>query len=169
MGGFVTLRLAARHPELLRTVTAVGASSEEEYQLADFAPLAEALGQDGGAAANVEMLLHIMFGDSTLANGGRVVDHWRSYMSALDTSIRDAAYQVIHRGRIYEELEGVTVPVLAIAGDEDHVYPQPISGSNIAAAAGGRDETIMRAGHSAPLEQPDVVAELLVKHFSQSA
>lgn len=169
MGGFVTLRLAARYPDLLRTATAMGASSEEEYQVDDFGPLAEALGQDGGSAANVETLLHIMFGDSTLAIGGPVVDHWRSYMSALDTSIRDAAYQVIHRGRICEELEGVTVPVLAIAGDEDHVYPPPISGSNIATATGGRDETVLRAGHSVPLEQPHAVAEILVKHFSQGA
>lgn len=110
-----------------------------------------------------------MFGDHTLARGGRVVDDWRSYMAALCTSIRDAAYQVIHQARIYEELEGVPVPVLAVAGDEDHVYPQPISGRNIAAATGGSDETVRGAGHSAPLEQPQVVADLLVKHFSRAA
>ena len=167
MGGFITLRLAARHPELLLTATAMGASAEEEYQLAEFGPLAEALGQDGAAAANVETLLYIMLGDTSLANGGDVVDHWRSYMSALDTSIGAAAHQVIHRGRIYEELHDVSVPVLAIAGDEDHAYPQPISGSNIATATQGRHETVSPAGHSVALEQPQIVAELLIKHFTQ--
>lgn len=169
LGGFVTLRLAARHPEVLLTVAALGASAEEEYQLAAFAPLAEALGQDGGAATQVETLLHIMFGDTSLASEDSAVAHWRTYMSALGPSIGDAAYQVINRGRIYEELQGVTVPVLAIAGDEDHAYPQPISGSNIAAATGGREETVVHAGHSVALEQPEVVAELLLKHFPQSA
>lgn len=169
LGGFVTLRLAARHPELLRTVTAMGASAEQEHQLAAFAPLAEALGQEGGAKANVETLLYIMFGDTSLASDDPVVDHWRAYMSALDTAIGDAAYQVINRSRIYEELEGVTVPVLAIAGEEDHAYPQPISGSNIAAATGGREETVARAGHSVALEQPEIVAQLLLTHLKQSA
>ena len=169
LGGFVTLRLAARHPEVLRTVAALGASAEEEYQLAAFAPLAEALGQEGGAATHVETLLHIMFGDTSLAGDNPVVDHWRSFMSDLGPSIGDAAYQVINRGRIYEELAGVTVPVLAIAGDEDHAYPQPISGSNIAAATGGREETVLGAGHSVALEQPDAVADLLLTHFKQSA
>jgi 3-oxoadipate enol-lactonase len=169
LGGFVTLRLAARHPELLHTVTAIGASSEEEHQLAAFGPLADSLGQEGGAAAIVEVLLHIMFGDTSLAGKNPVVDHWRSYMSELDTTIGDAAYQVIHRGRIYEELDGVKVPVLAIAGEEDHAYPQPISGSNIAAATGGREETVARAGHSVALEQPEIVAQLLLTHLKQGA
>ncbi|MCR1783772.1 alpha/beta hydrolase [Nocardioides carbamazepini] len=109
-----------------------------------------------------------MFGDTSLASDDTVVEHWRSSMSALDTTIGDAAYQVIHRGRIYEELHGVTVPVLAIAGDEDHAYPQPISGRNIAAATGGREETVPRAGHSVALEQPEIVAQLLLTHLEQS-
>lgn len=73
---------------------------------------------------------------------------------------------MIHRSRIYEELQGVSVPVLAIAGDEDHAYPQPIAGSNIAAATQGLHETVSPAGHSVALEQPQIVAELLIKHFT---
>jgi 3-oxoadipate enol-lactonase len=165
MGGFVALRLAVRHPELVRTAAALGSSAEEEYKRDEFAPLVEGLGGPGGAAASVETLLYIMFGDTALANGGPVLDHWRASMSDLGPSIRDAAYQVIHRTRILEELKGVAVPVLAIAGDEDHVYPQPISGINIADASGGTETTIAAAGHSVALEQPAAVAEALIKHF----
>jgi 3-oxoadipate enol-lactonase len=59
----------------------------------------------------------------------------------------------------------VTVPVLAVAGDEDHVYPQPISGINIADASDGTETTVAAAGHSVALEQPEAVAEILLKHF----
>ena len=165
MGGFVALRLAARHPELLRTAAALGSSSEEEYKRDEFAPLVEALGEPGGAAASVDTLLYIMFGDTALATGGPVIDHWRASMSELGPSIRDAAHQVIHRTRILEELKGTSVPVLAIAGAEDHVYQQPIAGINIADASGGTETTVAAAGHSVALEQPEAVAQLLLKHF----
>lgn len=164
MGGFVTLRLGVRHPDLVRTVAALGASAEEEHKLEEFAPLVEALGQHGGAPA-IDVLLHIMFGDATLTAGGPVVDHWRARMSALGPSIGDAAHQVIHRTRIAEELSGCSVPVLAIAGEQDHAYPQPISGTNIAEASGGRDATISGVGHSVALEKPQETADLLLAHF----
>lgn len=163
MGGFVTLRLAARRPELVRTVAALGSSCEEEYKLAEFAPLVEGLGQHGGAPV-VDVLLHIMFGDASLAAGGPMIQQWREHMSALGPSIGDCAHQVIHRTRIHEELADCTVPVLAIAGAEDHAYPQPISGRNIAEASGGTDATVAAAGHSVALEKPEEVAELLLKH-----
>ena len=165
MGGFVALRLAVRHPELVRTAAALGSSAEEEYKRDEFAPLVDGLREPGGAAASVDTLLYIMFGDTALANGGPVIDRWRAFMSELGPSIGDAAHQVIHRTRILEELKGVAVPVLAIAGDEDHVYPQPIAGINIADASGGTETTVATAGHSLALEQPAAVAEALLKHF----
>lgn len=168
MGGFVTLRLGLRHPGLVRTVAALGSSCEEEYKLAEFAPLVEGLGQHGGAPV-IDVLMHIMFGDASLAAGGPMVDGWRERMTALGPAIGDCAHQVIHRTRIFEDLAGCPVPVLAVAGEEDHAYPQPISGSNIAKAAGGRDATIAAAGHSVALEKPDEVAALLLEHAARAA
>lgn len=164
MGGFVTLRLAARRPELVRTVAALGSSAEEEHKLEEFAPLVEALGEQGGAPL-VDTLLYIMFGDATLAAGGPLVEQWRAFMEKLGPQIGDSAHQVIHRGRILEELSGCSVPVLAIAGAEDHAYPQPISGRHIAEASGGTETTVAEAGHSVALEKPDEVAELLLAHL----
>lgn len=164
MGGFVSLRLAARHPDLVRTVAALGSSAEEEHRLDEFAPLVDGLGVEGGAAAAIDTLCFIMFGDTSLAQGGSVVERWRAAMAGLGPSIRDAAWQVIHRGRVVEELADVAVPVLAVAGAEDHAYPQPISGRNIARATGGRDETVEGAGHSVALERPEEVAALLLAH-----
>lgn len=164
LGGFVALRLAARRPDLVRTVTAMGSSAEEEHSLAEFGPLVEKLG-DVGAAPLVDVLMHIMFGDTSLARGGPVVEHWRARMAGLPPSIADSAYQTIHRDSIVAELAGCTVPVLAIAGAEDHAYPPPISDRNIAAATGGRSVTLDAAGHSVALEQPEQVAALLVEHM----
>lgn len=167
MGGFVALRLAARYPHLLHTAAALGSSAEEEYAIAEFSPMVEILGQKGGPETLIDTMLYIMFGDATLAAGGPVLEQWRTFMIQLDPSIGDAAHQVVNRTRIVEELNGVTVPVLAVSGAEDHTYPQPISGTNIAAATGGREETVAAAGHSVALEQPAAVADILLKHLSQ--
>lgn len=161
MGGFIALRLAARRPDLVASVAVLGSSAEEEHQLAAFAPLVDALGQHGAAPA-IDTLMHIMFGDTSLANGGPVVDHWREKMSALGPEIGDSAYQVIHRERLVEELEGCPVPVVAIAGVEDHAYPPPVSDLNIAEATGGTHHGLPAAGHSVALEQPDEVARILL-------
>lgn len=162
MGGFIALRLAARHPDLLLSAITVGSSAEEEHQLAEFAPVVERLGEVGGAEL-IDTLLFIMFGDSSLATNTPQVQQWRSFMEKLDPTIGDAAFQVIHRQSIVEELAGVTVPVLAISGAEDHAYPPPISDENIATATCGSHARIDAAGHSTSLEQPNLVAEHVVK------
>ncbi|MGP4050283.1 alpha/beta fold hydrolase [Streptomyces sp. 2A115] len=168
LGGFIALRLAARRPDLLLSVTTLGASAEEEHQLAQFAPLADHL-TDHGAEQVVDTLMHIMFGDTSLATRSELCASWREFMARLGPTIGDSAYGVIHRSRIVEELAGCQVPVLAIAGSEDHAYPQPISGVNIAAATGGTEVTVEGAGHSVAVEQTSVVAEHLARHFAESS
>lgn len=161
MGGFIALRLAARRPELVASVAALGSSAEEEHQLAAFAPLVDALGEHG-AAPVIDTLMHIMFGDTSLAEGGPVVEHWKEKMAALPPAIGDSAYQVIHRQRLVEELADCRVPVVAISGAEDHAYPPPVSDVNIAEATGGTHHRVEAAGHSVALEQPDEVARILL-------
>lgn len=165
MGGFIALRLAARRPDLVRSAVAVGSSAEEEHSLAAFAPLVAQM-QAHGTADVIDSLMHIMFGDTSLAEPSAQTLAWREYMLGLDRSIGDAAHQVIHRARLVEELEGCAVPVLAIAGAEDHAYPPPLSSDALAAATGGRSVLVPAAGHSVSLEQSRVVAEHLRAHLA---
>lgn len=165
MGGFIALRLAARYPDLLLSAITVGSSAEEEHQLAEFGPVVQRLAEVGGAEL-IDTLLFIMFGDSSLAADTPQVQQWRAFMEKLDPSIGDAAFQVIHRQSIVEELAGVGVPVLAISGAEDHAYPPPISDANIATATSGSQASIDAAGHSTSLEQPKLVAEAVLKFIS---
>lgn len=165
LGGFVALRLAARRPELLLSSIAVGSSAEEEHQLEAFAPLVDAM-RAGGAEPLIDTLMHIMFGDTTLASGGPAVEHWRAKMVGLPATIADSADQVIHRDRVADELRGCRVPVLAISGSEDHAYPPPISDENIAAAAGGTFRRVEAVGHSVSLEDPQAVFSHLAEHLA---
>lgn len=168
LGGFVALRLAARRPELLRTASALSSSAEEEHRLDEFDPIVDILTSEGPKSI-AGMLAYIMFGDFSIEHRGPLVMHWRDAIANLEApGIGDVAYGVIHRQRLVEELAGCTVPVLAIAGSQDHTYPPPISSVNIATASGGRHVTVENAGHSVALEMPDAVAQHLFEHFAAS-
>jgi 3-oxoadipate enol-lactonase len=165
MGGFISLRLAARRPDLLRSAIALNSSAEVEHQLAAFEPLVEAMKVDGTAEL-IDALMHITFGDTSLAQETPAAKQWRAHMLALPNTIGNSAHQVIHRHAIVDELAETTIPVLAIAGAEDHAYPPPISSENIATATGGRHVTVAAAGHSVSVEQPEIVAEHLKDHLA---
>lgn len=177
LGGMVALRLVARRPELLRSAVAAGASAaaEDSAKLVEYAPLAAALTANGGAEL-AEPILYIMFGDDAINDAGNTaVAQWRKHIAALPPRIGPATRGVIYRGDVRPELEheiGIRrvegarlVPVLAVAGAQDHAYPPPISSDDIAAAAAGRAVTIAGAGHSPTLEQPEAVAAETLRHF----
>jgi 3-oxoadipate enol-lactonase len=168
MGGFVALRLAARRPGLLLSAAALGSSAEQEHRLEEFAPLVEHM-REHGTGEVIDALMHIMLGDTSLTDPSRraLRDEWRARMLALTPAIGEAAYGVIHRTNIVGELASATVPVLAVAGAEDHAYPPPLSSERISEAVpGGRDVTVPRAGHSVAVEVPEVAAALLADHFA---
>ncbi|MET8779028.1 alpha/beta hydrolase [Nocardia sp. NPDC004654] len=180
LGGMIALRLAAWHPDLVRTATAIGASAEHEHRRDEFDLLVDhltaygttgALDIGNGTMPVRELLAHIMFGDDTLAYNQTLTSRWMDYFDQLPPSIGDAADAVVARDSVVEDLKDCQVPVLAIAGAQDHAYPDPISGKNIAEAVGaaGHHIVIPGAGHSPALEQPALVYAALTEHFPRAA
>lgn len=175
LGGMVALRLAAWYPNLVASVAALGSSAEAEHRRAEFDPLVDHLTMHGmtgdvatehGPTPVLDMVTHLMFGDHTLADNHALTRTWVARFAQLGPRIGDAAFGVVDRGSVLDDLSGCTVPVLAVAGAEDHAYPQPISGENIAEATGGRHVTIEKAGHSVALERPELVTPHLAEHFA---
>lgn len=167
MGGFVALRLAARHPELVRSAVVAGSSADVEEQIEAFAPLVEALATDG-VAPLLDPVSHIMLGDTSLTDPSRakLLRRVHDDLRGRGPSIADAAHQVVFREAVLDELASISCPVLVLAGAEDHAYPVPKSRQ---IAEGVRDATleiVEGAGHSVCLEQPDVVNALLDAHLA---
>ena len=167
LGGFVALRLAARRPDLIASCSVLGSSGEAEHKLAEFQPIVDSLQKAGGAPL-IDTLMYVMFGDASLCDPGfaKELGYWRSYMAQLGASIGDSAHQVVHRRGILDELKGSRVPVLAIAGEEDHAYTVALSQNIADAVIHGRMGKVARAGHSVALESPERVNALLDSHFS---
>jgi len=160
MGGFVALRLAARYPHLVSGCIVMGSSADLEHKLADFAPLVEDLTRNG-PAAHIDTLMHIMFGDRIFTDTDRqsLLAHWRGRMLALDNSIGEAASGVIHRQSLLPEIALLGVPLLVLAGEQDHAYSVELSRQIVEVSGHGDMYVIPGAGHSLALEAPDAVAQ----------
>jgi 3-oxoadipate enol-lactonase len=169
MGGFLALRLAARRPDLIRSATALGSSAEHEHKAEEFRPLVQALKAHGGRPL-IDTLMHIMFGDQTLADPGKaeVCALWRAHMAALPNTIGDAAHAVVERRGVIDEIRRAQRPILAIAGGEDHAYSIALSENMAKAAPDGRCVVVGGAGHSVALEAPEEVNAHLRTHFERA-
>ncbi len=169
MGGFIAARLAARRPDLLLSAVVMGSSAEAEGKVDDFGPLVVHLHQHGTEEI-IDTLMYIMFGDTSLAEPERkdLRDHWRQYMLDLPARIGDAAHGVVYREDVLSELANARVPVLAVAGAEDHAYEPEFSQHIAETAPGARWVMVDQAGHSVAVERPETVNQHLAEHFSST-
>jgi len=170
MGGFVGMRLALRHPELLRSLTLMNTSAdaEPEQNKGPYRRLAF-VGRWLGFRWVVKPIMKIMFGTSFLSDPQREQQktEWRQRLLSLDrVGTSRAAHGVIDRKGVYEQLSGLTTPTLILAGAEDVATTQSKSERIHSTVAGSQLVTIPRAGHSSSIEEPEAVTKSLLSFFT---
>lgn len=170
MGGFVGMRLAARRPDLVRTLTLLDTSAGPEpaenkgkyrllariYRIVGLKPLR---GQ----------VAPIMFAPSSLQDPEfkPVIDTWLDKLGKVKRSgTKKAIYGVIDRKPVLDELGDITAPTLVIVGEDDAATPVEKSQTIHEHIAGSRLEIIPECGHSATLEKPDEVTALIAGHLA---
>lgn len=169
MGSFVALRVAARHPDLVRTLALIGPSGEAEdprnrWRYKVLIGLVSVF----GPRVAIGPMMKILFGDSFLADPAQtpVLDHWRRYLRALPRSLVRAAAASAARGAIMAELASITAPTLVISGTEDRPIP-PLHARRVAdAIPGAVFLPVAGAGHAVMLERPDLVNAALSAHVA---
>jgi 3-oxoadipate enol-lactonase len=163
MGGFVGLRIAARRPDLLHTLVVCGSSADAESDPAKFEPLVSHLLANGTHGVE-DTLMEVMFGKTSLADPALAAGlaEWRNRFTGLPReAIGLAAAGVVERGAILPALHRTPVPVLAISGDEDWVYPADHAERIAARVPTGRAAAIAAAGHSGIWERPEATNALI--------
>lgn len=164
MGGFVGMRLAARHPELLRSLTLLDTSADAEP--AENVPryrLLNALTRWLGIRWVVGRVMPIMFGRTFLSDPAKAADraHWRAQLAGNRPSIYRAVNGVVEREAVAPELGKIRCPTLVLVGEED-VATVPAKSERICALIAGADLVrIPGAGHSSSVEQPAAVTAAL--------
>ena len=166
MGGFVGMRVAARRPELLRSLVLMETASDPEplRNIPKYAAM-NFLTRFFGTAPFVPAVMKIMFArpfrdDPTRADlrNGMI----REFLSNDTTGMRRAVNAVITRKALAsEEMAKIELPTLVISGAEDTAVVPARSIRTASLIRGSKFVSIPRAGHSSSIEEPEAVNQAL--------
>ena len=165
MGGFVGMRLAARHPDRVRTLTLLDTSAgpEDPSKRIRYRLMA-AVYRRVGIGPLRRPVQRMMFGRTFLAGprAASVLDAWAGDLRVADRggTVR-AIHGVTDRVPATPALSAVTAPTLVVVGDEDVATPVAKAEAVAAGIADARLAVVRGAGHSSTVEAPDEVTALL--------
>ncbi len=165
MGGFIGIRLAARQPKLLKSLTLIETSAdrEAEHNVNRYRLLNQAFRWLGTRWVTNPMM-DTLFGQKFLNDPSRSVqrDELKRQLTSLNrTSTPRAVSGVVNRHSVYEELANIKVPTLILVGDQD-IAGMPEKSNRLAAKiANSKMAVIHGAGHSSTIEEPAMVNNLL--------
>lgn len=170
MGGMVGLPLAARHPDLLRSLVLLDTSAQAEPRLNRIKyAVMTAIVKTFGVKPLVPAMLPLMFGKSTLNNPAKreIISYWKQKLLALKKTIVGPVSGVTKRRDITSELVNIRCPTLMIVGDEDQTTTLSCAENIVAYIANVELKIIPQCGHSSALEKPDTVSDLMKQFYSK--
>jgi pimeloyl-ACP methyl ester carboxylesterase len=170
MGGFVGMRLAIHHPELLSSLTLMETSADPEPRetVGPYRRMAF-VGRWFGFGLVIGRVMDILFGKSFMSDPERERQRrkWRERILQNNRrGIYHAAHGVIDREGVYEQLEDIETPTLIIVGEEDTATTPGKAQRMHEKIAGSKLVVIPQAGHSSSIEQPDAVNREIVTFLS---
>jgi 3-oxoadipate enol-lactonase len=173
MGGFVGLRIAARVPGVLRSLTLLNTSAAAHARTKFPKQLAlGAVARFAGVSLPVirSGVEGEMYGEAFRTDPARTaeLEVWRQRWARVD---RAALVQTLHgfmvRPDVRDELGEVTVPTLVVAGGADASLPAHYSREIHSLIAGSRYVELPGVGHSSPVEDPDGVTRALTEFLDE--
>lgn len=158
MGAFIALRLGARSPWLIRSLTLIGVSADAEgwSKMPAYTAMI-ALVAVAGVRPVVPRMMQILFGRSILADRGRTeaLAPWRAVLDGLPRSIIRAATASALRRSVYDELSRITAPTLVVMGEEDRPVPMHHQIAVATAIPNALTEHLPATGHAVMIEQAE--------------
>jgi pimeloyl-ACP methyl ester carboxylesterase len=170
MGGFVGLRLAARRPELVRSLALLDSSAEPEdranlsrYRLLNL------IARLFGFRPVAGRVVRILFGKTSLAERRDLVDLWRERLLSRDRrGVTRAVAGVIEREGVVDELARIRVPTLVLVGEQDTATTLEKAQRMRDGIAGAELVVVPGAGHMSSIETPEAVTRALVSFLERA-
>jgi pimeloyl-ACP methyl ester carboxylesterase len=156
MGGFVAMRLAARRPDLVKSLILMETSAQPELNKFKYNLLKTIVGVFGVKSV-VKPVMKIMFGKTFLHDPERKEErqYWTSQLEKNEKTILRAVSGVIDRKGVEQELEKIKCPTLILVGTED-IGTTPEKAAFIHANI---PQSVLRyiehTGHTACIEEPE--------------
>lgn len=120
MGGFVAMRLAARRPELVKSLVLMETSAQAEPNQFKYSML-NGIVKVFGVKSVTGPVMKIMFGKKFLTDPARREEreYWKKELQSNRKTIVRAVEGVIHRRGVEDELGRITCPTLILVGTQD--------------------------------------------------
>jgi pimeloyl-ACP methyl ester carboxylesterase len=172
MGGFAGMRVAAHHPELIRTLTLMNTTATKEKLLnrIKYALLAQMV-KIFSPAPFTPIAVKELFGRSTRQDPKKraMLDVWTAKLRARPKNIAPSLLAVMNRRQFRaEEMAAIRCPTLVITGEDDTAQPPRNSASLIAGIRDAHHVSIPGAGHSSCLETPEAVTAAMQELFQST-
>lgn len=165
MGGFIGIRLAARRPDLIKSLVLLetSANAEPVENLPKYKMLNGMVKWVGVIGPIASKVMPIMFAGSWLANPKNAgeVGYWKNELRSNKRTVTGPVEGVIYRKGVEQELHKISCPTMVIVGDED-VATKPEKAKFIQMSISkSLLHIIPGAGHSSCIEKPEEVNRLL--------
>lgn len=170
MGGFVGLRIAARRPDLLRSLVLLDTSAgPEDPKNVPKYRLMNAVARFFGTKPVTSQVQPILFGETFLNDPAKAAERnrWKEILQGRPRDIHKAVRGVIERAGVEDEARKITIPTLVIVGEEDVATPTAKSRQLVSLIPNARLVTIPRAGHSSTIEEPQAVTETIREFLAE--
>jgi len=172
MGGFLGMRLAARHTDKIKSLTLIETSAQKEptENLSRY-KLLNSVVKVAGISVVASKVMEILFSQSWLKDpeNKEAYDYWLAELKSNPKSITKSVEAVIFRDGVEEELPKISCPTLILVGDED-IATTPEKAQFIHERI---EHSILKligkAGHSSSIEQGEIVTDLLAQFLENCA
>jgi pimeloyl-ACP methyl ester carboxylesterase len=171
MGGFIGQRVAARRPDLIRSLSLLDTSAgpEDPDKVKRYKLMGRVFRLTGIPPLR-KTVLPLMFGPAFLADtaGKPVIEEWEQRLSRSRRSgVSKAVMGVANRLPIEDEIVKIQAPTLVVVGVDDAATPLFKSQRIAELIPGARLATLPDCGHTCTLEQPAAVTGLLQDFLAQ--
>lgn len=173
MGGFVAMRVASRHPDLVRSLMLVDTSPDAELpeNIPGYRRLAF-VARWLGMRRVADRIMPIMFGPKFLTDPARQAerDKWRQVLLANNVvALKRSTEGVVTRRSVYDEIGRIRVPTLVLVGDRDVATAPALSERIRQRIPNARLVTVPDSGHSSTIEEPAAVTAALIEFLGGHA
>lgn len=162
MGGFIGMRLAARRPDLVRSLILMETSAQAEPNKFKYGIL-NAMVKLFGVPSVASPVMKIMFGEAFLRDHHRKEEReiWRANLLKNQKSIVRAVEGVLQRKGVESALKNIQCPTLILVGTDDKATPPEKAEYIHAQIAHSQLVYIQDAGHTACIEAPEAYNEAI--------
>lgn len=160
IGGLIAQGLAAERPDLVRAMVLMDTAAKignDQIWNDRIAAI-----RKGGVAALEEPILERWFSKDFRANRTEELACWRAMLCRTTVDGYTGCGAAIRDTDLMDSTARLTLPTLAMAGDEDGSTPPDLVRETAGLIPGSRFEVIRGSGHLPCIEQPDVVARHIV-------